>query len=265
MAAYPHAQLMSYGDRPVMISEYRVPDSTTALGDDPVGHNSSGFYDAYNGPQAYGPYAMSWDRDAQYTAAGELSQEAFNGSTTRASEDAYFPTGKRQIVVTGFPRKARSDEVASWIRKRMGLYARLISRIDGPAEASKTAYVTVSSSATLRPGLEALESQSFQGNEIKAKMAKEGTPSPGLQPKSSSKTEKSSGSHRPKAKSSSPVSSSTKGSSSSRPKTPGSEKIDSSRKKGKGDLSRSVGGILIVDGSNGSRSVTEKEASKAYR
>lgn len=265
MGAYPHAQVVNYGDRPVMISEYRMPESITTSGDEFFQRNSTSFFDAYNSPQAYGSYDPSWDRDVQYNAATDPPRDAFNGTSTLSASNAYFLTERRQIVVTGFPHKARSDEVASWIRKRMGHHANLISRIDGPAEYSKTAYVTLASSATLRPGVEALDYQLFQGNKIKAKVAKEGMPSEDLEPKSARKTEKSSKSQRSKSKISSSTSTSTRASSSTKTKTTSSNKSEPDAKKGKVDRSRSVGGVLIVDGSGGSRSVTSKEASKSQR
>ena len=262
-AHYSRAQGRSYADRPVMVSEYRIPASVTSDGEifDDIYH--AGDYSAYDQTLAYEPYSghMPWDHEAQYAENPE-SQEYFAEDPMQSSASAYLPTERRQIVVTGFPRKARADDVTAWIRKRMGHDARLITRIDGPAEHSRTAYVTLKSSAFLRTGVDAF-SHHYQGQKIKAKLAKEGIPSADTEYKTSKRSERSSKSHQTKTRTSS-TSTTPRTTPSGKLRTSGPDRSSTPRAK-KADRSRSVGGVLIVDGSRGFNGIEHAVGSKSGR
>ena len=161
----------------------------------------------------------------------------------QSSESVHLPTERRQIVVTGFPRKTKADDVTAWIRKRMGTDAGRISRIDRPSEYPRTAYVTLTSLDCLGTGWEALNYH-YRGQMIKAKLATEGITSTDTGSKGSRKPRKRSKPHQSETRTFSTF-------------NPSGTPMNSAPYKGatpraeKSDRSRLVGDVLIVDGSPG--------------
>ena len=190
------------------------------------------------------PYSnlTSWNHKAEEVGTIK-SQEPLIEAQFQSSESTFLPTERRLIVVTGFPRKAKADDVTAWIREKIRTEAGRISRIDGPNEHSRTAYITLKTSECLRTVVETLDSH-YQGQKIKAKLAKEGITNIGMDSKGSRKPKKKSKPHLSESRSFStfnpsgtPITSQSYNGATPRPE--------------KSDRSRSVGGVLIVDGSPG--------------
>ena len=233
--------------------EYRRPGSMASNGE-VFDENTPLLY--YERTMVGRPYSdlTSWHHEAQDVGTIK-SQEPVTEAEFQASESAYLPAVRRQIVVTGFPHKAKADDVTAWIRKRMGTEAGRISRIDRPNVHSRTAYITLKSLDCLQTGVEALNSH-YRGQKIRAKLAKEGITNKDMDSKGSRKPKRKSKPHQSETRSSSAF-------------NPSGTPITSGPYEGsaftaeKSDRSRSVGDVLIVDGSPGYNHVESGAGSKS--
>ena len=130
-------------------------------------YSNSPYWQTHNSPEEYRYY-----RDAGY---GETYYDYYEQSES----SSYVETERRKVVLRHIERKARRDEVTSWVQKKLGSTAAAVCSIDIPHEETSGrlkghGYIIFKNASAANKAVEALDQKKFQKGCISARLTVEG-------------------------------------------------------------------------------------------